>query len=84
MARLNLTLDLDTFRELQRHGKRTGKPLARVARELLAESLARHEAADRRRQLARDYAAGRAEAGSLLRDLESPQLELLDAQDEDA
>lgn len=82
MPRLNLTLNADTLRQLERHGRRLGKPLARVAREVLAEGLARRDAAERRRQLARDYAAGRTDEGSLLRELEGGQLELPD--DEDA
>lgn len=77
MARLNLTLDQDTARQLDRHTKRSGKPRAALARELLREALARREALERRRQLARDYAAGRGDARTLLRDLESAQVELL-------
>jgi hypothetical protein len=82
MARLNLTLDEDTFRKLDRHTKRTGKPRAALARELLREGLAQREAAERRKQLANDYAAGRPDARALLRDLEAGQLTLMD--DEDA
>jgi len=78
MARLNLTLDKDTLRQLDRHTKRSGKPRAALARELLREGLARREALERRQQLARDYAAGRGDARTLLSDLESAQLELLD------
>ena len=77
MARLNLTLDQDTVRQLDRHTKRSGKPRAALARELLREALARREALERRQQLARDYAAGRGDARTLLSDLESAQLELL-------
>ena len=82
MARLNLTLDADTFRQLDRHTRRVGKPRAKVATEILREGLARREAAERRKRLAADYAAGRPDARALLKDLESPQIELLD--DEDA
>ena len=82
MARLNLTLDDDTFRQLDRHTRRVGKPRAKVATEILREGLARREAAERRKRLAADYAAGRRDSRSLLKDLESPQLELLD--DEEA
>lgn len=82
MARVNLTLDEDTSRELDRHRKRLGKPRATVARELLREALASRAAAERRRQLAEDYASGRADARTALKDLESAQLELMD--DEDA
>jgi hypothetical protein len=77
-----LTLDADTFRQLDRHTKRVGKPRAKVATEILREGLARREAAERRKRLAADYAAGRPDARDLLKDLESPQLDLLD--DEDA
>lgn len=82
MTRLNLTLDEDTFRRLDRHTKRSGKPRATLARELLREGLAQREAAERRKQLANDYAAGRTDARAVLRDLEAGQLELMD--DEDA
>jgi hypothetical protein len=82
MTRLNLTLDKDTYAELASHAKRLGKPQARVAKELLAEALARRALRERRQRLARDYAAARADAGRLLKDHEAAQLELLD--DEDA
>jgi plasmid stability protein len=78
MARLNLTLDEDTFRRLDRHTKRAGKPLAALARELLREGLAQREEAERRKQLATDYVAGRRDARALLKDLEGGQLELMD------
>jgi metal-responsive CopG/Arc/MetJ family transcriptional regulator len=78
MARLNLTLDEDTFRRLDRHTKRTGRPRAALARELLREGLAQREAAERRRQLAADYAAGRSDARAVLTDLEAGQLALMD------
>ena len=77
MARVNLTLDEETFRELDRHTKRAGKPRAAIVRELLREGLARRAAADRRKRLAADYAAGRSDARAILKDLESPQLELM-------
>jgi metal-responsive CopG/Arc/MetJ family transcriptional regulator len=78
MARLNLTLDEDTLRQLDRHTKRSGKPRAALARELLREGLAQREAAERRKQLAADYAAGRADTRALLKDLEAGQLALMD------
>lgn len=78
MARLNLTLDEDTFRTLERHTRRSGKRLAALAKEILREGLAQREAAERRRRLAADYAAGRGDARALLKDLESAQLELVD------
>jgi hypothetical protein len=77
MARLNLTLDEDTFSELDRHTKLLGKARATLARELLREALDSRRAAARRRQLAADYTAGRADARAMLRDLESAQLELM-------
>lgn len=82
MARVNLTLDEATFRELDRHIKRTGKARATIVRELLREGLARRAAAERRKRLAADYAAGRSDARAILKDLESAQLELMD--DEEA
>ena len=81
MTRLNLTLDSDTARRLDRHTKRSGKPRAALARELLREALARRDALERRQQLARDYLANRGDARTLLRDLEAGQLELLDDDD---
>jgi hypothetical protein len=77
MARLNLTLDRDTYAELDEHAKRARKPRARVATELLVEGLARHAAFERRKRLARDYDAGRSDARALLNDLESGQADLL-------
>jgi metal-responsive CopG/Arc/MetJ family transcriptional regulator len=82
MARVNLTLDEETFAEIERYTKLLGKPRATLARELLREALSSRRAAERRKQLAADYAAGRADAQALLRDLESAQLELMD--DEEA
>jgi metal-responsive CopG/Arc/MetJ family transcriptional regulator len=82
MARVNLTLDEDTFRRLNRHTKRLGKPRVRVVAEILREGLARREAAERRKRLAADYAAGGADTRALLKDLEAGQLELMD--DEEA
>jgi hypothetical protein len=77
MERLNLTLDDVTSDHLARHAQREGKPRAALARELICEALAQRDAAAQRRKLARDYAAGRADAKLLLEDLEGPQLELL-------
>lgn len=78
MARLNLTLDADTFRELDRYTRQVGKPLARVAKELLREALERRRALESRRKLAADYVADRPDAKALLNDLEAGQLALLD------
>jgi metal-responsive CopG/Arc/MetJ family transcriptional regulator len=82
MARINLTLDRDTYGELERHAKRVGKPRARIVKEILVEGLARYTARERRQRLARDYAAGRPDARAVLNDLEFDQLEFLG--DEDA
>jgi hypothetical protein len=82
MPRINLTLDGDTFRNVERHARRAGKPCARLVRDILTEGLARRDAVERRRKLAADYAKGRDDARELLKDLERWQLELVD--DEDA
>ncbi|MGH7964723.1 MAG: hypothetical protein ACRERD_23405 [Candidatus Binatia bacterium] len=72
MARLNLTLNAATYTELEKHAKRQGKPRARVVAELLSEGLARRAVRERRKKVAADYLAGRADARALLKDLESP------------
>ena len=82
MERLNLTLDEGTSGALARHARREGKPRAALARELIREAIARREAIEYRRKLARDYAAGRSDAEELLKDMEAAQLELMG--DEDA
>jgi len=82
MSRLNLTLDPDTSAQLERHAKAHGTRRAAIAREILREGLARREELERRKRLASDYAAGRADARELLANFESAQLELLG--DEDA
>jgi hypothetical protein len=78
MERLNLTLDPPTSAALARHAKRTGKPRATVARELIGEALQRRDQIAKMRKLAHDYAAGRPDAAALLADLERPQLDLLE------
>ena len=82
MARVNLTLDRETFRELDAHAKRVGKPKARAATDLVRAGLERQQAAERRTRLVRDYAAQHADAGEALRDLEAGQLELLGDEDD--
>ena len=77
-----MTLDEATFRDLDRHTRRVGKPRAAIVRELVREGLARRAAADRRKRLAADYAAGGGDARAVLKALERAQLELMD--DEDA
>ena len=81
MARLNLTLDDDTFTRLVRHAKREGGRGATLARRILREGLDAREARERRRKLAADYAAGRPDARELLESLEPAQLDWFDAED---
>ncbi len=78
MARLNLTLDADTSTLLERHAKRARTRRATFARQILREGLAHREAVERQKQLAADYAAGRADVRSLFQDLDPAQLDLLD------
>jgi len=78
MARLNLTLDEDTLESLKKHARRLSRPAASLARELLDEGIRRRETAERRRMLAKDYAAGRRDVRVLLKDLEGAQFDLLD------
>jgi hypothetical protein len=75
MQRLNLTLDDDTKSWLDRHAKPEQR--ATLARTLIREGIARREAIARRKRLAADYAAGRADARALLEDLETGSLELI-------
>jgi len=77
MARLNLTLDDDTLRELRRHADVLRTPAAGLARELIREGIRRREVLARRQQLARDYAAGRKDARVVLQDHEAGQFDLL-------
>jgi hypothetical protein len=81
MGRLRLTLDEATSEALARRARREGKPRAALAQELIREAIARREALDRQRSLARDDAAGRRDARQLSWDLEVAQLELLDRED---
>jgi metal-responsive CopG/Arc/MetJ family transcriptional regulator len=81
MARLHLTLDEGTSEALARHARREGKPRAALAREAIREAIARREALESQRKIARDYAAGRSDAKQLLKDLEAAQLGLLDRED---
>jgi hypothetical protein len=81
MERLNLTLDAGTSGAPARHARREGKPRAALARELICEAIAAREERERQRKLARDYAAGRADAKERLKDLEIAQLELMDRED---
>jgi ribosomal protein L25 (general stress protein Ctc) len=78
VARLNLTLDQDTFARLEKHARESRTRRATLAKTLIQEALEGREAARRRRKLAADYAAERDDARDLLRELEAGQLELLD------
>ena len=78
MARVNLTLDSDTYQGLQRFAKRERARVATFARSLLREGISRREAAEQARKLAADYAAGRPDAEEILAGLERAQLEILD------
>jgi len=79
MSRLNLTLDDDTQDWLERHAAKEKVAVASFARRLLREAVAQRELLARRRKLAADYAAGRADTAEVLEDLERPQIEgLLD------
>ncbi len=78
MARINLTLDRDTYALLDQHARTSHKPRARVVKEILLEGLARRTAMERRKRLARDYAAGRSDAREVLEAWEASQLELLE------
>jgi hypothetical protein len=80
MSRLNLTLDDVTFRRLGEHAKKGGGRRTALARQLVREGLDRRDALDRRKRLAADYAAGRADARELLKDFETAQLEMLDVE----
>lgn len=82
MTRLNLTLDDDTWDALVRHAQ--SRPIATLAREIIRSELAQRDALIRRQALARDYAAGRADARALLAELEDAQLELLEDDDDPA
>jgi hypothetical protein len=77
MARVNLTLDAESSMRLARYAKRLGRPQAAVAGELVREGLTRRDAEERRRKLARDYAADRPDAQTRLKALEVGQLEMM-------
>jgi len=78
MARLNLTLDEETWRRLDERARRSGERRASLARRLLQEALGRREALDRRKRVARDYAAAGSHDVELLREIEEGQLDLLE------
>ena len=78
MARLNLTLDEETWRRLDEHARRSGERRASLARRLLKEALGRRDLIQRRQRVAQDYAAAGPRDAELLRELEAGQLDLLD------
>lgn len=78
MARINLTLDRNTYTLLDEHARKLHKPRARVVKEILLEGLAQREAMERRKRLARDYAAGRDDTREVLEAWEVGQLEMLE------
>lgn len=79
MSRLNLTLDPDTLAWLERHASAAKVGVASLARQLVKEAVEHRDRTARRRKLASDYAAGRADAQDILRDVELAQLDgLLD------
>jgi hypothetical protein len=82
MGRINMTLDEVSCGRLKRYAKRLGRSQATVAGDLVREGLERRAAEERRRSLATDYAADRADAQEVLVVMEPGQLEILG--DEDA
>ena len=82
MARLNLTLDEDTLAALRGDARREHRRVSTHARELLREAMERRQRARRARTWAEAYRADRADAHTLLAELEPGELELMG--DEDA
>jgi hypothetical protein len=78
MGRVNLTLDPDTETRLDRRARACKTGRAALAREILREGLLRRDESERRQKLARDYAAGRSDARSLLNEIEAAQFDLAD------
>jgi predicted DNA-binding protein len=77
MTRVNLTLDQESYERLGRYAKRLGRPQATVAGQLVREGLELLDAREQRQRLAKDYAAGRADAREVIAELESGQLEAM-------
>lgn len=82
MARLNLTLDGDTFDTLRRDARKAKTRVATYARQLLREAIAHRDQQERRRRWAQAYRADRQDATALLRDLERGQLEIMGDEDD--
>lgn len=80
MPRLNMTLDAATLQSLNRNARSERVAVARFARELLKEALARRAILTRRQKLARDYRAARddRDLARTLEELEAMQVDLLD------
>ena len=77
MARLNLTLDDDTFAALERDAHRERARLATYATRLLKEALERRERERRWRTWEDAYRAGAADDRRLLADMEGAQLDVV-------
>ena len=77
MARLNLTLDAETFSQLDRDARRERVRLATHARRLLREALARRAQGERDQRWALAYRAGRADARQHARDMDAAQLDVM-------
>ena len=73
MARLNLTLDQDTFSQLNRAGGACERRVATHARELLREALERERQEERWRAWEEAYRADRADARRALAAFEPGQ-----------
>jgi len=72
---MNLTLDQETSNWIRRHAAAGKLRQATMARQLLTEAVAHRQRVEERKKLAADYAAGRKDAASALRDLEGQQLD---------
>lgn len=75
MARLNLTLDDDTFATLERDARRERSQLSTFARRLLKEALEQRERERRWREWEDAYRRGASEDRRLVRDMEAGQLD---------
>ena len=78
MARINLTLNEDTYSSIVEHAREEGMPQASMARKLIKEALDRRNALKKLRKLASDYGAEGKGSARLLEDLEAGQLDLID------
>ena len=83
MARLNLTLDEETFFSLRRDARKERTRLATYVKKLLQDLLARRRKEAEERRWAEAYRAANADNVCLARQAEAGQLELMGAEDED-